>query len=74
MLIDNQLIAKTSDSYIRPADFKIDFMDDSPMQICNNCKNIHEGSSIKFIWTNQFAQIARVDVDYILLPGKYETL
>ena len=71
LLIDDQLIAKTSDSYLRPADFIIDFMDDSIMQICNYCQYIQAGSSIKFIWTKNYAQIASVEVDYAFVPGEY---
>ena len=61
MLIDGKLISKTSASLVTPTE-KIEFMSDSEKEICNDCENVITGTKIKFIWTKNFAQIARVDI------------
>ena len=37
-------------------------MNDSEKEICNDCENVITGTKIKFIWTKDYAQIARVDI------------
>ena len=61
MLIDGNLVSKTSASLVTPTE-KIEFMTDSEKEICNDCENVKTGTSIKFIWTENYAQIARVDI------------
>ena len=73
MSIDDQVISKTSSSFKLNdvQNYQINFMDSEIVETCNDCEKVQIGSKIKFLWQGPyFAQIARVDIDYIPLPGK----
>ena len=73
MRIDDQVISKTSSSFNLNdvPNYQINFMDAEIVETCNDCEKVQIGSKIKFLWQGSYhAQIARVDIDYIPLPGK----